>query len=1283
MEKRILFILVLVLSLSFYSKALASDLCSSDGYTILTVNGIFNNKVDAIKNRDNLKNKFGTSYHNELLIIDYLYNPTHLAGVGDLIDAVQQGVFSQKEDYDLTEMLDDASQKIKTQKVLLVAHSQGNFYSNNFYDKVASQEGGVPKESIGMYGVASPADRVAGGGSYVTSDTDQTIAGLVSKFISILPPNVHIKLKAEDGNGHSFSNVYLKYQGERIISDIKHSLDKLKENDEQEPGDPCISPPDISIRHRVTGVVLAVADPTAVVLKEGAIGAYHASVYITNEVRDFGLAVGDSLRNIFLATGKMLGNLSANVIDSFSGEGGDLGTGSQESSESEIEIVLEPGTPSVVKTETSKENPVSEDSPIGQGDDSTQIEESELTQIVPSDIPPEVPLVEENKKEEVVKSPEPIVTYGSGSSGGGGGGGSPAPDTRAPIISITGSNPVDAIKDSLYADAGATALDDVDGVISSVTSGTVDTTTLGVYTVTYTATDLAGNVGIATRTVNVVTTPPPDPLLDTTPPVITVLGNTREAITKDSTYVDAGATANDAVDGDVLVLTSGAVDTSVLGSYVLTYTASDIAGNVSTASRTVQVSSLVYIPKYSFGKGNGDSRDWQVWSFNGSNVYDWSNNYVDNYLRQQFKIQAYAGGIWCSQCLQVGVFSHDPQSGFETSDIIYIGGLDANPQNNMNGVTYDVVIKWDSTGYTYTILDGLTVVSTGHTNVVNINDQSWVSWDGSQNNFTRFPSGDWQDVVYNSPLDRVGGSGMMLQPFPIYQNQPTYLMPTISLPKEGSHVTGGINPTRGRARLTPFTFKAIYTDPNNNAPQNMKLHTINLTTGVSLSEVEMQKISLGTESSSDGGFVNGEAYVTSDIFYEIGDYAYYFTAIDSGGNALRVPENGMLDFGVIPSTYTYIPKYKFGTENGDGNDWQAWEFNGSYIYDWSNTYVDNYLQQKFKIQNLTSPAWCSNCLQLGVFKNDPQQGFEISDLIFSAVLDGNPQNNMDQKIYDVTVGWDANGYTYEARNGSYIFAAGHTDIANINNDSWVGWDSSHNNFRNFPSGFWVGVVHPSIYYPFSLNLNGGSNMVLQPYPIYKYSGPPRSSLKAISVFDFNSLTPSVTGVIDETTHTVSLTVPFETDVTALVPTITISANASISPLSTVAQDFSSSVVYTVTAENGSTQSYDVVVIISSESTPSLLSAAVTSTKIVDLTFSEDLDGRTITNADFTITGHMLDRAFDAFEVTPGVVRLTILDVFTGGETPEIIYNTTVSNGVKDLDGYTAPAKTVIATNGLT
>jgi len=73
--------------------------------------------------------------------------------------------------------------------------------------------------------------------------------------------------------------------------------------------------------------------------------------------------------------------------------------------------------------------------------------------------------------------------------------------------------------------------------------------------------------------------------------------------------------------------------------------------------------------------------------------------------------------------------------------------------------------------------------------------------------------------------------------------------------------------------------------------------------------------------------------------------------------------------------------------------------------------------------------------------------------------------------------------------------------------------------------------------------------------------------------------PEQTGeaVINATSHTVNIEVAYGTVLTALTPTITVSANATIDPLSGVAQDFSSAVTYTVTAENGETQDWTVTV----------------------------------------------------------------------------------------------------------
>ncbi|MFL5730466.1 MAG: DUF5018 domain-containing protein [Cytophagaceae bacterium] len=104
-----------------------------------------------------------------------------------------------------------------------------------------------------------------------------------------------------------------------------------------------------------------------------------------------------------------------------------------------------------------------------------------------------------------------------------------------------------------------------------------------------------------------------------------------------------------------------------------------------------------------------------------------------------------------------------------------------------------------------------------------------------------------------------------------------------------------------------------------------------------------------------------------------------------------------------------------------------------------------------------------------------------------------------------------------------------------------------------------------------------------------------SNAKAIITYNFSSL--SVTGTIDQTNKAIDLTVPSGTDVSALVADFTVSALATIKVGSIVqtsgstANDFSSPVVYTVIAEDGSMVNYTVTVTIAA---PSLSSAKIIS-----------------------------------------------------------------------------------------
>ena len=80
--------------------------------------------------------------------------------------------------------------------------------------------------------------------------------------------------------------------------------------------------------------------------------------------------------------------------------------------------------------------------------------------------------------------------------------------------------------------------------------------------------------------------------LDTVAPVITLLGNSTVSLFVGDRFQDSGATASDDLDGDITarITISGNVDTATSGSYTVTYSVSDLAGNAAAAAlRTVTV----------------------------------------------------------------------------------------------------------------------------------------------------------------------------------------------------------------------------------------------------------------------------------------------------------------------------------------------------------------------------------------------------------------------------------------------------------------------------------------------------------------------------------------------------------------------------------------------------------------------------------------------------------------------------------------------------------------------
>jgi uncharacterized repeat protein (TIGR01451 family) len=153
-----------------------------------------------------------------------------------------------------------------------------------------------------------------------------------------------------------------------------------------------------------------------------------------------------------------------------------------------------------------------------------------------------------------------------------------------PAISLLGGDPNNHAMvvecGSAFVDPGATAVSACGATLPYTTTGTVDTHTSGAYEVTYTATD----GGLSAEVTRVVT------VQDTAAPSITVNGANPLTVECHSVFTDPGATAHDACAGDFAATASGSVDANTVGTYTITYNASDPGGHAAApVTRTVNV----------------------------------------------------------------------------------------------------------------------------------------------------------------------------------------------------------------------------------------------------------------------------------------------------------------------------------------------------------------------------------------------------------------------------------------------------------------------------------------------------------------------------------------------------------------------------------------------------------------------------------------------------------------------------------------------------------------------
>ncbi|WP_161791991.1 immunoglobulin-like domain-containing protein [Psychroserpens jangbogonensis] len=153
------------------------------------------------------------------------------------------------------------------------------------------------------------------------------------------------------------------------------------------------------------------------------------------------------------------------------------------------------------------------------------------------------------------------------------------PNTSPPVITLIGEATIELAFGEAYEELGATAVDDIDGDISSeivIGGDVVDPNVSGSYEITYNVSDSSENAAEQViRTVNVIP--------DTSPPVITLIGEATIEHTFGETYEESGATAVDDSDGDIsseIVIGGDVVNPNISGSYEITYNVSDQSGNM-------------------------------------------------------------------------------------------------------------------------------------------------------------------------------------------------------------------------------------------------------------------------------------------------------------------------------------------------------------------------------------------------------------------------------------------------------------------------------------------------------------------------------------------------------------------------------------------------------------------------------------------------------------------------------------------------------------------------------
>jgi len=158
--------------------------------------------------------------------------------------------------------------------------------------------------------------------------------------------------------------------------------------------------------------------------------------------------------------------------------------------------------------------------------------------------------------------------------------------STTPVISLIGASVMNVNFGSVFVDPGAIVTDNYDVPRTIFGEGSVNTASVGGYTLTYRAMDSAENSAApVTRSVIV---------SDLAAPVISLIGANPFYVNAGVAFVDPGANVTDNCDVARVIAGVGLVNMALPGTYTLTYSATDAAGNAATpVTRSVIVRDVV------------------------------------------------------------------------------------------------------------------------------------------------------------------------------------------------------------------------------------------------------------------------------------------------------------------------------------------------------------------------------------------------------------------------------------------------------------------------------------------------------------------------------------------------------------------------------------------------------------------------------------------------------------------------------------------------------------------